>query len=117
MLQLAEAGLPVTRSGLENETVRICTFVPRKGAEEWLRKGKLGKKWFKGFLMRHNYLSLRKAEKLGRSRAEVKREKIEEFYKILEGFDNTYNFKARHVYNMDETYVDTDSDIVRVIAK
>lgn len=67
-----------------------------------------GKKWYSLFMKRHPNLSLRQPESTSLARAKgFNKERVEEFFKILEKLVLENNLDASRIYNADETGLST----------
>lgn len=65
---------------------------------------KAGKDWLRSFLTRHPEISLRIPEPTSLARAAgFNRQRVSEFYKMLEKLVSDENLTAERIYNMDET--------------
>lgn len=67
-----------------------------------------GKKWYYGFMRRHPELSLRQPESTSLARAKgFAKDKVNEFYDLLEKIVDTYGISANTIFNVDETGIST----------
>ncbi|XP_026736710.1 uncharacterized protein LOC113500199 [Trichoplusia ni] len=79
-----------------------------------------GQDWFHRFMKRNKELTIRKPEGLSRARIDgMKREKVTEFYKILETVIDKNNLRGRPecVYNVDETGIPLNNRPPNIIAQ
>lgn len=102
---------------LQNLAYEYALRLKRKFPENWNENKTAGIDWVKGFMKRHQNLSLRKPENTSLSRGtSFNKANVMVFYDNLYRALGKHPFKAERIYNLDETGVTTVVQAPNVIA-
>ena len=107
ILKLEECMFGMTSVDLRSLAYQIAVQnnIPNRFNNE---KKLAGKKWYSLFMKRHPNLSLRQPEATSLARAKgFNKERVEEFFDILEKLVLENNLEASRIYNVDETGLST----------
>ena len=109
LVYMANRGFPLTRTMVKAFAWAIAKCSENDG--RFNQEYGPGEHWWANFRKRHPKLTLRKTDKLERSRAEALNPKVvEEYFKLLETTLDENGLKncPRQIYNCDETFLPLD---------
>lgn len=106
LLGLGDCGFPVTKLVF---TETASKFAVKCGKGDLLNEnGVLGRRWYEGFLKRHQKVRLRTAQNLTKSRASVTEESIKAWFAEVTSYLNNNHYMnvledPRRIFNFDES--------------
>ena len=116
LIYMGGSGFPLTRTFTKALAWAIAV---RSGKHGCFGQEGPSEHWWTGFRRRHPDLTLRKADKLERSRAEcLNPEVVKQYFKLLGDTLEKHKLKnsPRQIYNCDETFIPLDCSREKVIA-
>ena len=116
LVYMADRGFPLTRT---MAMAFAWAIAKRSGkADRFNQDVGPGKHWWSNFSKRHPRLSLRRTDKLERSRAEcLNPEVVDEYFELLKKVldENHLEDEPRRIYNCDETFLPLDATREKVV--
>lgn len=89
----------------------VYQYADMNGIPHQFKNGTAGSDWYKGFVVRHPDLTLRKPEPTSIARARgFNRPQVYRFFDLLEAEIEKHDIDATRLYNMDETGIQTSSN-------
>jgi len=99
----AEHGFPVTKNELLDT---VNKYIVNTGTENKFKNNRPGEKWYKLFMQRHKDLSVRTAQNLTTTRAQVREEDLKSWFIKLQEYlqeRNLLDIQPSRVFNLDES--------------
>lgn len=100
-LEMSDRGYPLTRSAFKILVVQVLR--QRKVSTPFNSQTGPSNKWIRSFLKRHRELSLRTADSLDESRANLNQSDVDDYFQLLDGVLQKHSLLPSQIYNMDET--------------
>ncbi|KAJ8953400.1 hypothetical protein NQ318_023517 [Aromia moschata] len=98
--------------------LEYATALNHKFPQSWTTNKLAGVDWFKGFLKRHNTLSIIKPEATTLARASsFNKVNVGKFFENLITVQNRHHFNPSDIWNVDETSISTVQSPERVVAR
>ena len=96
---LADRGFGLTKQLVRQKAAEFCE---REGIKHPFNNGLAGESWYRGFMKRHQELSLRAPSKVSLHRQQaMNKENVDEYFEDIS--KHTDNIDPSHIWNMDES--------------
>lgn len=117
IIEMGKKGCPVTKKTLLDSVEELVKLT---GQQTSFKDGRPGRKWYDGFMKRHENLSVRTPQQLTKARASVTEEKVRLWFKSVKeylGAKNLIDIDSSRVFNLDESAFMLNPKTEKVIVK